>query len=299
MAKGFTSLTQERKRMQRIFLIPLVFSIAVLVGLPIISLVGISFSSLKLSGGGFSLNGLSNYIKLLSDSSFLKAAGNTLIIVVGSISLQMILGIAIALLIHHTKFLQGTLRILILLPMVIPPIIVGIMWQIILMPSYGGVDVLLKTLGITNVPDWLGNPQLALISLIVVSAWAWTPFVVLFMLAGLQSLPITPFEAAKIDGANWFQEIRHITLPLLGRLMGVVIILRLIETLKIFPVIFGLTGGGPGNATEDIAFYVYKEGFTNLNLGYASSAAMMLFIVMGGVILIGMWIGKIRSKKTT
>lgn len=164
------------------------------------------------------------------------------------------------------------------------------------MPKYGGFNVMLQQLGFTP-PDWLGEPGYAMLTIILAAVWEWTPFVVLFILAGLEGLPASPYEAIKIDGANWLQEIWYLTLPLLKPIIGVVVVFRIIEGLKIFPLVFSLTEGGPGSSTEEITFYVYKQGFSYLRLGYASAAAMLVFGLMFLAIFLAMKYG--NRKKTS
>ncbi len=296
MAKAYVSLERERRRLQLIFVLPLMLSIVTLVAVPIASLVGISFTSLNFGKKGLSFLGFDNYAGLVNDPNFINAFVNTVIMLAGTVGLQMALGIVIALIIHKTSFMQGTIRTVILFPMIIPPIIVGIMWRVLLLPKYGSFNVMLAELGFKNVPDWLSSPALAMMTIILVAVWEWTPFVVLFVLAGLEGQPASPYEAIKIDGANWWQEIRYLTLPLLKPILGIVVMFRIVESLKIFPLVFSLTEGGPGSSTVDFAYYVYKEGFSYLRLGYASAAAMLVFAILLLAIYFAIRIGSRRKK---
>ena len=274
------SITQERRQLQSIFISPLIATLIIMIILPLLTLFVFSFTSVKVGFTNFKFIGLNNYILLFTDAGFLTSVFNTVVILAGTVVLQIFLGICFAILIYKSTFLTGFIRVAMMLPMVISPIIAGIIWRTMVMPTFGGVDLVAATFGMPGLPDMLSNPWLAKLVVVFTATWEWTPFVVLYLLAGLESLPISPFESAKIDGASWFQEILHIMLPMLKGMISVVVIFRIIEGMKVFPLIFALTQGGPGNATEDLTYLVYKTGFKYMKLGYASAASMVILLII-------------------
>ena len=187
--------------------------------------------------------------------------------------LQVALGLSLALLVLRIPRGQAALRIAAILPIVLAPVVVGLFWRtLVLAPDVGLVDVVTRSLGLGS-HNWLGDPQLALISVIAIHTWQWTPFAFLVLLASLSSLPPDVFEAARIDRASAWQRFRHITLPLIRPAIVIVVIMRTMIALSAFAAIFAATGGGPGTATEILNLYAYRTSFTELNLGYGASLA--------------------------
>lgn len=280
------TLESERRRLQVWFLLPLLISMIVLIVLPMLSLFGLSFTNYKLNKSQIDFNFLDNYIKLFKDDNFINACKNTLIFLTITVVFQMIIGTLGAMAIQKTKFCSNIIRSLIILPMVIPPVIAGLIWKLLLVPKYGGVDFVLTEMGFVNLPEWLANPISAKAMIIIVTIWEWMPFVVLFVLAALESLPASPYEAIKIDGANLIQEIRYLTLPLIKPILSFVLVFRLVEGLKVFPLVFSLTKGGPGRNTEELTYFAYNEGFKYFRTGYASASAMIMFAVLIAIIVL-------------
>lgn len=292
--KRIFSLKGEQQRLQVLFLLPLIVSLLVLIILPMISLFGLSFTNYNITKPRFAITGLQNYTNLFRDDNFVNAAKNTVFMVFFTVLIQMVLGVVAAIAIQRMKHFRGIVQALIVVPMVSPPVIIGLIWRILLIPKYGGVDALLYGLGITNTPAWLEQPLTAKWVIVLISVWEWMPFVILFVLAALDSLPESPFEAAKIDGADFLQEIFYLTLPMLKSILSFVLVFRVVEGLKIFPLVFSLTKGGPGRATEELTYFAYSEGFIKFKVGYASASSMVMFIIL--VILIVLFYGH-KSKK--
>jgi multiple sugar transport system permease protein len=171
---------------------------------------------------------------------------------------------------------QAVLRIAAILPIVLAPVVVGLFWRtLVLAPDFGLVDLVTRALGLGS-HNWLGDPQLALISVIAIHTWQWTPFAFLVLLATLATLPPDVYEAARLDRASAWQRFWHITLPLIRPAVVMVVILRTMTALSAFAAIFAATGGGPGTSTEILNLYVYRTSFTELNIGYGSALAMVL-----------------------
>ena len=223
--------------------------------------------------------GLQNYHDLLADGRFWSSLAISLIYTVGTLILQVIVGLALALFVMEMKSAQGVFRAIAILPVVLSPAVVGMVWRtFMLAPEFGIVDYLAITAGLGS-QNWLGDPQLALISVIVIHTWQWTPFAFMVLLASLAALPDDIYEAARIDRANAWQRFWRITLPLIRPAIVMVIIMRTMVALTAFAAIFTVTGGGPGTATEILNLYAYRKSFTELSLGYGSALAVALLVV--------------------
>jgi multiple sugar transport system permease protein len=225
------------------------------------------------------LTGFSNYVELMKDHQFWSSVEKTAIFVSAAVGAEIILGFLIALILNRKIVGLGVIRALLILPMAMTPAVVGLIWRILYDPTLGLINYLLSLVGIQG-PAWVAKANTALFSLIVVDIWQWTPFAILVITAGLKALPIEPYEAAKIDGASALQTVRYITIPLLKQVLLVLILLRGIDALKTFDIIFVITNGGPGTATQTIVFYTFLRGFHWFSLGYASAISVVLMIVV-------------------
>ena len=223
--------------------------------------------------------GAANYVKMGSDPRFWNSLLLTLIYTATTVVLQVVLGLSLALLVMQIPRGQTVLRIAAILPIVLAPVVVGLFWRTLLLsPDFGLVDLVSHALGFGS-HAWLGDPQLALVSVIAIHTWQWTPFAFLVLLASLASLPPDVFEAARIDRANAWQRFRRITLPLLRPAIVIVVIMRTMIALSAFAAIFAATGGGPGTATEILNLYAYRTSFTEFNLGYGAALAVVLLVI--------------------
>ena len=225
--------------------------------------------------------GLDNYIRLLSgeDTNFWPAVGVTLLFLVGSTITTVVLGTILALLLDRVTFGRGFFTSFLLIPLVMAPVMAGLIWRLIFNDLYGVLNAILAPFGLQQ--SWLGSPPLAFISVLLVETWQWTPFVALILFAGIRSLDPRPREAAKLDGANGFKVFRHITFPMLQPIFGLVVALRLIDAIKIFDTPFALTQGGPGKATETLGLMVFHYGlYTSGWIGRASAIAVLLLILV-------------------
>ena len=246
---------------------------------PIIFLFVLSFTSWSLLvPGSFQFSFVNYFDRMINDSNFIHSLKITFYYIIVNTFFQMILGFTIAFLLFRFTKLKF-LRPIIIIPMLVPPAVVGLMWKMMFIPNLGGIDYYLGLLGIPAI-DWLSNPITALIAVTIASVWEWTPFVIIVILAGLDSLPKSPIESAVIDGANTFHIIFYIIIPLLKPIIFVVILLRIIESLAILPVVFMMTGGGPALATEAINLYAYHVGLEYLDIGYASSILVAFIFIL-------------------
>ncbi len=223
--------------------------------------------------------GLGNYRELLADDRFWSSLAVSLIYTVSTVVLQVAIGLALALLVLDMKRGQALFRLVAILPVVLSPAVVGMVWRsFMLAPEFGVVDYLAISAGLGS-RNWLGDPTLALVSVIVIHTWQWTPFAFMVLLASLAALPDDLYEAARIDGANAWQRFARITLPLIRPAIVMVVIMRTMVALTAFAAIFTVTGGGPGTATEILNLYAYRKSFTELSMGYGSALAVALLVV--------------------
>lgn len=223
--------------------------------------------------------GLDNYSSLFSNTEFLNSLRITFSFVVLAIAAEFILGMGLALLLNHDLKGKGIIRSFILLPMMCTNVVIGLTWRLLYNYEFGIINYYLRQLNLVPV-EWLSSPNMALTSVILVDVWNTTSFVALLLLAGLQSLPDEPFEAARIDGANSIQSFFYLTLPLLRQTILVALLWRLIDTFRIFDVIYLLTAGGPARATETVSIYIYRYGFQSFNLGLASAASFIMIMIL-------------------
>jgi multiple sugar transport system permease protein len=230
--------------------------------------------------------GAGNFTKMGGDPRFWNSLALTAIYTASTVVAQVAIGLSLALLVLHIPRGQAALRVAAILPIVLAPVVVGLFWRtLVLAPDVGLVDVVTRGLGLGS-HNWLGDPQLALVSVIAIHTWQWTPFAFLVILASLASLPPDVFEAARIDRANAWQRFAHITWPLIRPAVVIVVIMRTMTALSAFAAIFAATGGGPGTATEILNLYAYRTAFAELNLGYGSSLAIVLLGITFAVSLV-------------
>ena len=223
--------------------------------------------------------GLGNFRTILGDAASLQSILTALVFTLGTLAAELTLGIGVGhLLIRETR-LMSTLRGFILLPLVITPVVVGLLWRMMYQGDLGIITYLLGVLGFPKMTI-LAHLQLALPAVIVVSIWQYAPFLILVTVAGLKALPTEPFEAALIDGASGWQVFRLITIPLLRPLLYIALLIRFIDAFKQFDLIYIMTGGGPGIRTETISMHIFREGFLVFHMGYAAALTIVLIFVV-------------------
>ncbi len=245
---------------------------------PLLYSLGISFFDWSQTTSTFTFIGLDNYTRLAADPVFWQAAVNTAILVIAAVAIQVVLGTALALFfdlhLRGSWFVRGVL----ILPMLLTPVVVGLMWRALLNPDWGMVNWVLGELGLPQ-PLWLADPKLALITLVLVDSWQWTPFIMVIVFARLQALPRDVFEASAVDGAGRIATLRNVTLPLLAPAIVFAAVFRSIDAFRSFDVVFGLTYGGPGRLTTTLSFYAWETGFSFTRYGYASAIAYVMVVV--------------------
>jgi ABC-type sugar transport system permease subunit len=296
LVHAFMAATRQRSRRERedrllaaILLAPALLIIAVVTIYPLIHSFWISLHAWNLMKPkeGHPFVGLNNYIATLTDPIFLDSLRITLIFTIAAVVIEISLAMGISLILNRKFIGRGFVRMLALLPWAVPAVVNGIMWKWILNPSYGSLNGLLYSLGIIdNYIIWLGNPKLALAMVVLADVWKETPFIMLLLLAALQTIPKDLYEAATVDGANVVQSFFRITVPLIQPVLFVAIALRTIWALKSFDLIYTLTAGGPSNGTSVVGYYTYIKSFVSLQLGRGSAVAfIMTFFVLILVII--------------
>jgi multiple sugar transport system permease protein len=255
-------------------------TLAVLVALSIYPLIYAVKVSFQIGSGANARWSLQNFARLVSDSFFLDALWHTLVYAIVALTFEFLLGLGLALLLNSRMRGRNLFRALLLVPMMLPPVVVGVVWRLMLNPNFGAINGTLKGFGLnTDALTWTASPRLALASVIMVDIWQWTPFMFLVLLAGLQAIPQEPYEAARVDGSSAWQTFRYITLPLLKPAILIALLLRTMDLLRVFDQIFILTEGGPGFATETISLYIYRTAFRFGDFGYAAAMSFVLLIV--------------------
>jgi multiple sugar transport system permease protein len=275
--RGLPTLESRERRFALSLLGPALVLLLLTTTAPLIYLVWTSLQRIDLGMPwltGFA--GLGNYLKMGDDPRFWNSLLLTFIYTGSTVILQVVVGLSLALLVMQLPRGQALLRVAAILPIVLAPVVVGLFWRtLVLAPDFGIVDLVTRALGLGSY-NWLGDPQLALISVIAIHTWQWTPFAFLVLLATLATLPPDVYEAARLDRASAWRTFIHITLPLIRPAVVMVVIMRLMTALSAFAAIFAATGGGPGSATEILNLYAYRTSFTELNLGYGASLAVVL-----------------------
>jgi multiple sugar transport system permease protein len=223
--------------------------------------------------------GLQNYFDLFRDSNFYGSLGTTVTFTIVATTLEFILGMMLALLLKEEFRWQGLIRSCLMIPMIVAPVVVGIVWRLLYSSDVGLLSYGVQWM--TGHPiSILSNPSLALPAIILVDIWEWTPFMFLILLAGIQSLPQEPFEAARVDGAGPWATFRHLTLPMLRPVIAVAVLIRALDAFTVFDQVFVLTQGGPGMTTEVSTLMVYKTAFRFSQIGYAAAMAVTLLILV-------------------
>jgi multiple sugar transport system permease protein len=220
-----------------------------------------------------------NYAAVVQDIRFWQSLKTSFIFTAAAVSTEFVVGMALAVLFSREFRGNRLVRTLLLIPMLLAPIVAGLIWRFMYNPQIGIINFLLRLVHI-NGPIWLGDPSVALPAVVLVDVWQWTPFMFLMLFTGMASLPVDVFEAAMVDGATGFQRFFRITLPLLRPIILVAVVIRVIDTLRIFDTIFVLTRGGPADITEVLSIYTYKVGMNFFRIGYATTMSYFLLVII-------------------
>ena len=241
-------------------------------------------------------NGFGNYAWILNDPAFHESFMVTITFAFSVVILEMIIGVGLALMLERPILGMSVFRTIFILPMMIAPIVVGLVWRYMYNPQFGIFNKTLKKWGFEPIP-WLSSPDWALPSVIIADIWQWTPFIFILSLAALQSLPRSALEAARIDGASEWQQIVYIKLPLMMPVLVVAALLRMIDAFKVLEVIFIMTNGGPGLSTEIMSLQIYKTAFVSWELGRAAALSNLLLAIVLVITLAMFLYTKIRDAR--
>lgn len=223
--------------------------------------------------------GFENYIRLASDARFWESLWHTLIYTVLSVVAPLFLGTLAALVFDAQFPLRGFLRGVFVMPMMATPVAIALVWTMMFHPQLGVLNYLLSFIGIGPL-EWIYNQSTVIPSLVLVETWQWTPLVMLIVLGGLAAVPREPYESAEIDGANAWQKFRYLTMPMIAPFLMIAVIIRSIDAVKSFDIIYAMTQGGPGTASETINIYLYNTAFAYYDIGYGSAMAVVFFIII-------------------
>jgi multiple sugar transport system permease protein len=241
--------------------------------------------------------GLQNYSQLIHSSEFWTVVQNTVVLTAAGVAIQVVLGTALALFFNQQLRGSSIVRGILILPMLLTPIVVGLMWRALLNPEWGLLNWLAVKSGLGYV-GWLSDPHVALWTLVVVDSWQWTPFVFVIVYARLQALPQEVFEAGSVDGASWFQRTLYLTLPLLAPAIIFAAVFRGIDAFRTFDLVYGLTNGGPVQATTTLSFQAFQNGFEFQHYGYASAISYVMVIAAAIGITLLFKVVKVRRLET-
>lgn len=253
-----------------------------LIGFPFLFTIWIALRNWVLGAPGpHAFVGLGNVATMLHDPEFWQALGITLGLALPALAIETVLGIYVGMLLNRDGRLMRVARTAVLFPSVIPSVAAGMVWLVLMDPSLGLLNYLLRAVHL-GPSQWIDSPATVIPSLVMIDVWQWTPFVALIVLGGLQALPVDPYEAARIDGASDWQVFWHLTLPMLRPVIWVAVMLRSVDLLRIFDTIYVMTQGGPGTASTSLNIYAYQQGFEYFHMSYAAvlMLALLLLVVL-------------------
>jgi multiple sugar transport system permease protein len=263
-----------------LFPMPAVLFVVTMMAFPIVYTVWNSFTGWSLSAGTpATLIGGRNYVELFGDQRFRLAVGRTFAFTLLALGVEVIAGVAIALLLNRDYPGRRLVNAVMLLPMMATPVAIAMVWLFMYEPSAGIINYVLRQLSLPT-PLWIAGPNSVIAALALVDIWQWTPMIILISLAGLAGLPADAYEAARVDGAGPAQTLWRITLPMLMPTVVIAALLRLIDALKTFDIIYAMTGGGPGFASETLNIYAYQQAFSYFSFGYASAVLVLFFTLV-------------------
>ena len=269
--------SRQRNRTLYIMMTPAILVMFLVIIFPLIDLIYQSTLNWQLTKPwAIKFVGLQNYVKLFQDKSFFHSLFITGLFVFGAVALQLALALVMAEILNIAFRFRNLVQSFLIMPMIIAPVVVGVIWKLLYHPSLGLINYYLgKLVGLQF--SWLGNQELALLSLVISDVWQWTPFVLIIFLASYAAVPVELYEAAEVDGSTRWQKFIYITIPQIFPMIIFATLFRITEAFKVFPKIFIMTMGGPSFSTETLNFYTYRQAFTYSNIGYSSTLGVAMF----------------------
>jgi len=265
--------------MYRLFVVPAIVVTIVFLFIPISNSVKMSFTNLDFIKNTNKFVGVRNYVKIFSDFDFYKAIGRTIIYVVVVVIFNFIIGFTMALICSQEFRGNRILRGIIILPMLLIPTAAAVLWRFMYNYDIGVINKLLSSFHI-NGPNWLGDTQLSLMSILITDIWAWTPWMFLILFAGVEGLPKDTLEAGVIDGATYFQLVRYVILPMMRPITRVAVSLKAIDTFRTFDYVWVMTRGGPASSSDIMSTFVYNQAFKHLKYGYSAALSLVVLLIM-------------------
>ncbi len=279
-AMDATVLERRDRRFGLKLALPSLVALFLVIVFPILSAGYTSLYDYTLISPGYDFFvGLENYGKALADPEFRHSMALTSFFVLAVVLLEFTLGFLVALMLNQVKHGKPIYYAILLCPLLMNPVIVGLIWRMFLHPTLGIVNYLLSLVGIDAV-NWLGDTKVALWTIVMVDIWHQVSFMIVLLLAGLSALPREPYEAARVDGASSLQSFIHITLPLMRPVIMVTLLIRLIFAVKTYDLVYIMTRGGPGVSTDLVSYFIYRTAFVSLNIGEASAMSLILLAVI-------------------
>jgi multiple sugar transport system permease protein len=274
-------LKRRKNLVPWLFVLPMLVVILSVTIFPTIYSLGLSLFKWEATLKDKPFVGLDNYIRLFVDARFLHSLWVTVLLVVVGVALELVLGYALAQFLIADKRPHRFIVTVMLLPVMVMPVVVGYTWRLLWDAQYGPINQMIGwIIGQPFQYTWLAKTNTAIFAILVTEIWQWTPFMFLIFYSGLSGLDQELFDAAKIDGASTWGQIRHLSIPLMRPIIAVAVLIRSLDAMKAFDLVYTLTGGGPGSSTETLSFYIYKVGFQFFRLGYAAAMAFLLLIVL-------------------
>jgi multiple sugar transport system permease protein len=278
-----TEIERRDRRFGWMLTAPGLLLLAAVIAFPVLWALFTSLFGYTLIDPGFhDFVGVKNYTLALSDPEFRHAAWVTITFVAAVVLLEFALGFLIALMLNDTERGKNVYYLILLCPLLMNPVVVGLIWRMFLHPTLGIANYLLRVIGLAPV-NWLGDAKIAFWTVVMVDIWHQVSFMIVLLLAGLSALPREPYEAARVDGAYTLQRFWHITLPLMRPVIIVTLLIRVIFAIKTYDIIYIMTRGGPGTSTDLVSYYIYRQAFVSLNLGEACAMSGILLVVVVGM----------------
>ncbi len=281
------------------FVAPFFVAYTLFLIVPLLLGLKMSLSHASLAGGNTEFAGLDNFLRAVTDPAVWTSLWHTALFTLLSTPLLVVTGLVLALLAHNLAPARWLWRLSFFAPFLLPSSVVALIFVWIFQPGFGLADGLLAMIGLDVRVGWLASPSKAMLSIVFVTVWWTAGFNFLLYLAALQAIPAPLYEAAALDGASWWQQLWRITLPMLKRTTGLVIVLQLLASLKVFDQIYLITGGGPGHSTRPVIQYIYETGFTNFQIGYASAISYIFFALILLVALAQVRLSRTREEATS
>ena len=283
-SRQFISDKLRKRSVPILFILPALILLLAITVFPLLYELRLAFVSWELTTTAkATFVGLQNFKNILfHDERFWSALNVTFILMIGGVAIELIIGTILALLLNGLKRSRTLLLSLFLIPVLIAPVVAGFQFRMIYHDQFGPLNYIIElvTFGHWHGVAWIAEPKVAIFAIMMTDVWQWTPFLMLIILAGLQSIPIELYEAARVDGASDSQMFWRVTIPILLPVMVIGVLIRAMDSFKLFDIIYLLTGGGPGDTTETISFYTYLQGFKFFSLGYTAAMAFIQLIII-------------------